>query len=241
MAKYEEVAAALVRYIYEQDLEADDKLPSIQEMVDHYKVSKNTVLSALSDLERQGIIYQVRGSGVYVRGNTRKGYINLLNLAGFNSILSQFTIDSEVQTLELIEPTQEVIENLKIDNPDKTKIYHVVRIRYIENRPFCVEESYYDKDIIPYLSEEIARRSIFDYITEDLEIPIGYGDHFLRVGKLKEREATALKLKEGDPCLRTESIFHLSNGKPFDYSKITYHFEETQFFVQGANNQSRYS
>lgn len=66
MAKYEEVAGALVRYINENELNADDKLPSIQEMVDYYQVSKNTVLSALNDLEKQGLIYQVRGSGVYV-------------------------------------------------------------------------------------------------------------------------------------------------------------------------------
>lgn len=40
MAKYEEVASALVRYINENELNADDKLPSIQEMVDYYQVSK---------------------------------------------------------------------------------------------------------------------------------------------------------------------------------------------------------
>ena len=240
MAKYEEVAGALVRYINENELNADDKLPSIQEMVDYYQVSKNTVLSALNDLEKQGLIYQVRGSGVYVRGNQRKGYINLLNLGGFNSTLSQFKIDSKVLSLELIAPTDEAVENLKIDDPAKTKVYHVTRIRYIEGRPFCIEESYFDKDIIPYLSEEIASNSIFDYITEDLEIPIGYGDHFLRVGKLKAEHANHLNLSEGDPCLKTESIFHLNNGKPFDYSKITYHFEETQFFIQGASTQYRY-
>ncbi len=240
MAKYEEVASALVHYMHEHELNADDKLPSIQEMVDHYQVSKNTILSALNDLEKQGLIYQVRGSGVYVRGNTRKGYINLLNIGGFNSTLSQFNIQSKVLKVDLISPNEDVVENLKITNPEKTKVYHVIRVRYIEGRPFSLEESFYDKDIIPYLSEEIASKSIFDYITEDLEIPIGYGDHFLRVGKLKAEEAIHLNLKNGDPTLRTESIFHLSNGKPFDYSKNTYHFEETQFFIQGTNTQYRY-
>src|SRR5699024_7352721 len=109
--KYEEVAGALVRYINKNELNADDKLPSIQEMVDYYQVSKNTVLSALNDLEKQGLIYQVRGSGVYVRGNQRKGYINLLNLGGFNSTLSQFKIDSKVLSLALIAPTEEAVEN----------------------------------------------------------------------------------------------------------------------------------
>lgn len=121
MAKYEEVAGALVRYINENELNADDKLPSIQEMVDYYQVSKNTVLSALNDLEKQGLIYQVRGSGVYVRGNQRKGYINLLNLGGFNSTLSQFKIDSKVLSLALIAPTEEAVENLKIDDPAKQR------------------------------------------------------------------------------------------------------------------------
>ncbi|UUX33298.1 GntR family transcriptional regulator [Fundicoccus culcitae] len=243
MPKYISIAKAILRYIQDNELEADDKLPSIQVLAEQFDVNKNTIVSALNDLERQGVIYQVRGSGVYVRGNNRKGYINLLNLNGFNSILSQFNIDSKVIGFELMEANEEIAENLKFDlsrEDEEHRVYRVYRIRYIEGRPFCVEESFYAKAIIPYLSEDIASGSIFKYISQDLNIDIGYADHYFRVAQLSQEHAEYLNLKKGDPSFYLESVMHLTNGKPFDFSKIVYHYQEAQFFVQGTNTQMGY-
>ncbi|MFP3325583.1 UTRA domain-containing protein, partial [Planococcus sp. SIMBA_160] len=48
-------------------------------------------------------------------------------------------------------------------------------------------------------------------------------------------EAKHLGLKQDDPALRVETVFHLTNGQPFDFSKITYNYMQSQFFIQ-ANN-----
>lgn len=98
-----------------------------------------------------------------------------------------------------------------------------------------MEESYYLKTIVPYLNEEIASQSIFNYLTEDLKINIRFSDLFMRIGKLNQEEAGYLELETHDPSLNIESIYYLSNGRPFNYSLIKYHHEEAQFFVQGNN------
>ncbi|TWT05860.1 UTRA domain-containing protein, partial [Planomicrobium sp. CPCC 101079] len=85
-----------------------------------------------------------------------------------------------------------------------------------------------------YLNKEIITESIFDYITEGLGLNIGFTDMFLHVDKLTEEEAEYLELEKGDPKLYVESIFHLTNGQPFDFSKITYNYVQSQFFVQAV-------
>lgn len=61
---------------------------------------------------------------------------------------------------------------------------------------------------------------------------IGFSDLFLHVDQLNEEEAEYLGLEAGLPKLYIESIFHLTNGQPFDYSKISDNYEQSQFVVQ---------
>lgn len=133
--------------------------------------------------------------------------------------------------LKVIKPTPEVIANLNVEADED--IYYVKRLRSIEGRKFSIEESYYRKKIVPYLNQEIVEDSIFSYLIHDLKINPGFTDHFLRVSTLNKESADLLNLNPGDPTVLLESIFFLKNGEPFDYSKVIYHHEETQFFVQG--------
>lgn len=231
MLKYEYTAKEIIKYIEENNLKQGDKLPSLDELVVQFEVSKNTVIKALDELESHGLIYQVRGSGIFVRGRRHKGYINLMEIQGFDSMLREFKLNSDVLELKEITPPQDVMTHLQMDK-DPT-VYYLKRLRYIEGRVFCIEESYYNKDIVIYLNEQIAAESVFNHLVNNLKLQVSFLDHYLRVGKLNQQNADYLKLEEGDPSIQIESIFYLSNGVPFDYSKIIYHYEESQFFIQG--------
>lgn len=231
MNKYQEVATEINNYIIEKNMTKGDKLPSLTDLIGYYKVSKNTVIKALDVLEQQGVVYQVRGSGIYVRGHHRKGYVNLSDVQGFQHIFREFHLSSDIIELKEITPPENLVEILEL-KPDET-IYYLKRIRFIESRPFCVEESYYNKTYVPYLNEDIAHKSIFDYLNKDLKLNASFSDLFMRIGKLNLEEANYLKLEQNDPSLNIESIYYLNNGHPFAYSLIKYHHEEAQFFVQG--------
>jgi GntR family transcriptional regulator of bglA len=53
---------------------------------------------------------------------------------------------------------------------------------------------------------------------------------------LTEEEAGYLGLKQGMPKLYVETVFHLTNGQPFDFSKITYNYEQSQFVIQANSH-----
>lgn len=233
MNKYHDVANKINLFIQENNLTRENKLPTLTELASTYEVSKNTIIKALEVLETNGIVYQVRGSGTYVRGRHRKGFVNLTDVQGFHSNFREFNLSSEVIELKEIEASSNIAEILELTN--RETVYYIKRVRYIESRPFCVEESYYLKTVVPHLNEDIASKSIFNYLTKDLKINIHFSDLFMRIGKLNQEEAGYLGLETHDPSLNIESIYYLSNGRPFNYSLIKYHHEEAQFFVQGNN------
>ncbi|MGL4952482.1 MAG: UTRA domain-containing protein [Culicoidibacterales bacterium] len=49
--------------------------------------------------------------------------------------------------------------------------------------------------------------------------------------QLDQATAQLLDLPIDSPALTSEQIIHLSTGEPFDYSKITYHYQNSQFFL----------
>lgn len=230
MLKYQQIATEIETYIEEHQLQQGDKLPVLETLMAQFEVSKSTITKSLELLEQKGAIFQVRGSGIFVRKHKRKGYISLLSNQGFKKDLEDFNVTSKVIELDVRKPTPEAAENLNIGMDED--IYYVKRVRYINGQTLCYEESYYTKSIVTYLNNEIVSHSIFHYIREGLGLKIGFSDLFLRVGQLNEEEAEYLGLEAGLPKLYIESIFHLTNGQPFDYSKISYNYEQSQFVVQ---------
>ncbi|WP_017813309.1 MULTISPECIES: GntR family transcriptional regulator [Paenibacillus] len=234
MLKYQHIANEIEKYIQDHALQQGDKLPVLDELMIQFGVSKSTIIKSLELLEEKGVIFQVRGSGIFVRRHRRKGYISLLSNQGFTRDLESFPITSKVLELDIRKPSREVAQNLNIDQ--EQDVYHVKRIRYIYEQTLCVEESYYNKSIVTYLNNEIATDSIFDYIRDALGQKIGFSDSYLHIDKLNEEEAQYLGLQKGDPKMDVETIFHLSNGQPFDFSRLTYNYIQAQFFIQ-ANGQ----
>ncbi|MCM3788928.1 GntR family transcriptional regulator [Domibacillus indicus] len=236
MLKYQQIAGEIEKYIEDNELQQGDKLPVLETLMAQFEVSKSTITKSLDLLEKKGVVFQVRGSGIFVRRHKRKGYIGLLSNQGFKKDLEDFKITSKVIELEVRTPTQEVAHNLNIELDDE--VYYVKRVRYINEQTLCLEESYYNKSIVTYLNNEIVTESIFNYIKEGLGLKVGFSDVYIHVDKLNEEEAEYLGLEKGAPKLFMESVFHLTNGQPFNFSKVTYNYQQSQFFLQANSHFS---
>lgn len=230
MLKYQEVAQQIEEYIQVENLSQGTKLPSVSELVKEYGVSKNTILQTLKILESRGVIYQLQGSGIFVRRKKRKGYITLLENQGFSGDLTYLDIDSKVISVAVILAPEEVANNLHCTVEDE--VYMVKRVQSIRGQILCLEESYYKTSVVPFLSEAIAEGSIFQYLEKGLAINVGFSDKYLSVHKAKGEVAHHLELPEDSPMLLIEEIYYTSNGEPFDFAKNYYHYEHSQFFIQ---------
>ncbi|WP_028782391.1 GntR family transcriptional regulator [Thalassobacillus devorans] len=234
MLKYQQIAEEIETYIEEHELQQGDKLPVLATLMDQFEASKSTVTKSLDLLEKKGVIFQVRGSGIFVRRQKRKGYISLLSNQGFKKDLDEFQLTSDVIELDIRKPTAEAARNLNLEVDDK--VYYVKRVRYINGETLCLEESFFNKAYVTYLNREIVSESIFHYIQEGLGLKIGFSDMYLHVDRLTEEEAGYLGLEAGAPKLDVETVFHLTNGQPFDFSVVTYNYEQSQFFLQANSH-----
>ncbi len=162
MLKYQIIANEIEDNIYSNDLPQGTKLPTVENLASEYKVSKSTIVKAIESLVSKGIVYQLQGSGIFVRRRNRSGYIDLNITQGFTTSLKEFKITSKVLEFNLIRADEEISELIECNINDE--IYLVKRLRYIDDEIMCYEEAYYKKSIVPYLTKEIAQGSIFEYL-----------------------------------------------------------------------------
>ena len=70
--KYLQVKEILSHYFKNEHYESGQRIPSENELIERFDVSRNTVRQALGELENEGFIYKIRGSGSYFSGKTQQ-------------------------------------------------------------------------------------------------------------------------------------------------------------------------
>ena len=230
MLKYQIIANEIENNIYSNDLPQGTKLPTVEALASEYKVSKSTIVKAIEYLVARKIVYQLQGSGIFVRRRNRTGYINLNVTQGFTTSLKEFNITSKVLDFNLIKADKEIAELIECSVNDD--IYLIKRLRYIDEEIMCYEEAYYKKSIVPYLNKEIATGSIFEYLQTALNLNLGFSDRYLHLEKLDDNLANLLNLSPNDPAMVVLEQIYLSSGICFNVSKLVYNYKNTRFFLQ---------
>ncbi len=227
-SKYEIVASNLRRNIIEGKYNKSKKLPTEDELIKIYKVSKNTIRNAVDLLVKNGFVYKVHGSGVFLREFGDNGFPDIESMNGLFTNFTHNKTKCKVLDLFIINADENIAKKLNCEL--NAEVYYVKRLRYLNNEPIQIEESYFNKEIILYLNKEICSRSIFKYIQEDLKLNIGFSNGVIISNKLNKEEAEMLNLEENEPYLGMENFIYLSNGKMFDYSIEKYNYKKIKLF-----------
>lgn len=228
-AKYDLVAKEIEQEILNGKHIKGKRLPTETELMKRYSISRNTVRNAIKVLAEKGYFYSVQGSGVFLRNFAQPGCISLNGMQSLSKIFPGKKLVSKVLSLDLIPADKVWSERMMC--PVGTMLYHVSRLRFLDGKPFDIEDSYYNKSIVPYLNVEICEGSIFQYITSDLNLSIGFADKVVSSEKLNKEEAKLLELEQGDPALIVNNTIYLNTGIIFDISRDKFHYKDVKMLA----------
>jgi GntR family transcriptional regulator, transcriptional regulator of bglA len=224
--KYKEIADCLEQEIRDGKFDNTKKLPTEEELIKNFEVSRNTIRKAINQLVNRGYIYQVQGSGMFLREKSVTDYINLGSLRGLTKDLTSNIIETKVLDLLVLEADEAKAKQLRCEVG--TQLYYIKRLRIVDKEPFSIEISYFKKDIVPYLNEELASSSIYSYLIEDLKLKIGFADKVINCEKIDEASARMLHVNPLDPALIIENTVCLTNGTIFELSKSLFHYQKAK-------------
>lgn len=225
-AKYKEIVRDLENDLLSGKYNEIKKLPKEETLIEKYQVSRTTVRKAIATLVNKGYVYQVQGSGIFVREASLKDYLSLENLKGLTRDFPHKKIDSQLIDLKTIKADEELAKSMQCEIG--TELYFLKRLRNVNGEPFAIEYTYFNKDFIPYLNGEIVKSSIYKYITNDLKLSIRFADKIIYADKLTLENSKLLGLTENDPALVIENTVFLTSGSVFEVSKVIHNYKNTK-------------
>jgi GntR family transcriptional regulator len=230
MLKYEEIALEIQHKINNGEYLPNDQLPLEKEMCVQYSVSRITIKKAMDKLVMSGSVVKRRGSGTFVKDvdyNEVSDVSASSQFTGFSGTFKDKKIVSKVIEFQIINPTEEIANKLKMDIDEF--VYYICRVRYADNDPYVMEYTYMPIDIIPGIKKEILKNSIYKYIEETLKLKIKSAHRTVRAISPNDLEQECLEVGKNFPILEVEQIAFLDNGQPYEYSKSHHRSDRFEF------------
>ena len=204
------------------------QMPSENEMVRAFGVSRITVRQALTDLQKEGLIFKIHGKGTFV--SKAKATQNLRRLEGFGEAMAGAGHEtfSRVLAHRAVRAGKIVGERLRV--PEREEVMEIRRVRYLDREPISVDVTYVPLAIGERLvREDLPRRDIFVILENDYGIALGNADLSIDAAAADDDIAEALKVEPGSPILRIERLTFTSDGTPLDFEFLYYRGDAFQY------------
>lgn len=198
-----------------------------------FGVSRITVRQALSDLQREGVIFKIPGKGTFVA--KKKAAQQLTHLEGFAEAMTRegYQIYNRVVGHHTIPATAEVAQQLGVEAG--TSVAEIRRVRHLNGEPVSLEITYLPEQLGQRLrNEDLTNRDIFLIFENDFGIALGHAD--LQIGAVTADRtlADALQVSEGSALLRIERLTYTAEGKPLDFEYLYFRSETFQYHLRIA-------
>ena len=229
MAKYKDIADDIRNKILSEEYTFGQKLPYEYVLCMSYHCNKETMKKALDILVKEGLIIRRRGAGTFVKDydpllekkENRFGQGLTAKFAGIKKVTSQ------ILTFEVI-PADEMIANkLQVELGDF--VYHIIRLRFLDDLPYLIDISYIPIGLIPNLKLEHLKGSLYEYIEKTLKLKIQSCHLKINAALSTSLEQEYLGLKDNEPYIQEEQISYLSNGAIFEYTLARHHYSNFEF------------
>jgi len=228
---YTQVKQNLRERILDGSYPAHARLPAESELGAIFGVSRITVRQALSDLQKEGVIFKIPGKGSFVA--KPKAFQQLTQLEGFGVAMSRmgYEIYNQVTSHKTVAATSQVAQQLQI--AAGTEVTEIKRIRYLNREPVSLEVTYLAQDIGERLCrEDLATRDIFLILENDYAIPLGHADLQVDAMLADDSLAHALRVEQGSAVLRIERLTHRADGAPLDFEYLYFRGDAFQYRLQ---------
>ena len=207
MNKYDLIVQDIKQDISLGTYPAYSRLPSVAQLCQQYEVSKITINKAREGLEQQGLIFRRKGSGTFVK-----------KLEEGTQIRPSKEVSGQMEGFmaEVHHPSEYIAKALDISPEDF--VYHIVRVRIVDDVSQVIEYTYMPISLIPNLKMKHLEHSIYAYIENTLELRIANAHRVIRAVMPTTLEAKRLSITPNEPLLEVEQIGYIDDGRAFEYS-----------------------
>lgn len=229
---YLQVSSDMTRRITEEEWLVGEQLMPENTLAELYDISRVTMRQALSQLEKDGLIFRKRGERSVVQARPQY-IIQELQFPGPESKLpivnpAEQITSTNIRIVELTVPNRRAARMLNL--PENAPLIYLER--YFENRGKIVgiNRAWFPKERFPDLAERgLIRQSISTTLQEVYQLETEAVENYIAAITLDAHYAKVLDVLYGSPALQIESIHFCSPHTPFEFASTIWNGANSQF------------
>lgn len=227
-SKYLIIYNDIVDKIEKGEYEANAKLPSENELMQIYDVSRDTIRKALLHLEQNGYIQKIKGKGSFVL-DINKFDFQVSGLISFKELASKMagSVETIVEELEVIRPDKYLQKQLQIGEEDA--VWKIVRSRKINGKRIILDKDFILKSVADGFTKEICQNSIYEYIENVLGLKISFAKKEIVVKSATDEDKKYLDLDGFDVVVVVKNYVYLDDMTLFQYTESRHRPDKFKF------------
>ena len=203
------------------------QIPTEQELMKRYDVSRITVRRAIQELINEKYLIKSQGKGTFV--NEIRPNRELVNLKSFTEAceVNHQVVKSQVLSVTVDKANKHDIRRLGVSENDK--VIHVARLRSKDDVPFLIEHSYYAYPAYEVLLDRNLSGSIYAILREELGVIPVRSEKSVEIAYATAEQAQLLGVNKGAALFLMRTVAYDENDRPVHHNivyldGVTYRF-----------------
>jgi GntR family transcriptional regulator len=195
------------------ELKPHSKIPSERELSEALGVSRMTLRHAIGDLQGDGLLYSIPGSGTFVR---EQRIPKRAHLTSFTQDMEQRGLVPSTTVIQAeVVPTPQAVREAWGDVGER--VFRIYRLRSGSGQPMCIEEAFIDIAAAPDLLSHDLSQSLYSLLRENYGRGVEKATHSVAAVPLSPALAGLLDDDVGSPALEFTQVGFDSGGRPVEY------------------------
>ena len=229
--------------IAEGTLVAGSRLPPERELCARLSISRVTLRKALLKLVDDGVLTASHGRGWYVASTVGRAGADWSNsLESFSETAERMGLiaSSRILISEVVPASLDEAEELHI--APGTPLFHLVRVRMLNDVPIAIDDSHIPADLVPGLDTvDFTQASLYEQLTA-AGLDLNRADSSIEALSADLTLAANLAIQPGTPVLAMRQLVVDSTDRPIFASDIRYagdRYRLRTFFARSQKADSR--
>lgn len=218
---YHQLKDILKRKILSEEWPVGTLIPTEQELIQEYGVSRTTVREAIMELSSEGLLVKRQGKGTIVTSSRVEERLG--KLTGFAEEMLDKGLTHSAKLLSCEFKENRFYEIAQLGLKDDAVVFFVDRIRLADQEPIAYERSCWPEHIGRLLMEEdLNTIAFYEVLEEKLGIVLKEASETIHAVNATPYEAELLSVSSGEALLERRRVSYDMNGNAIEYTKTKY-------------------
>ena len=195
------------------EFQVGESIPSEQQLIEDYGVSRITVRKAIDELCAMGYLAKKQGKGTFVAKH--KVHRKIMNIQGFGNACREcgMTPSYLLLDMEVVKAQKDACDFFGLTGSNSDLIY-IQRLCLADDEPILLESTLYSYDKYAFLLQSDLSGSLYDLLDAHHVRPINTRTCTLEIERANNTTANIMKIPLGEPLFFVNSYMTLEGDIP---------------------------